>query len=166
MNILVYSFRSCTFLPILAEEFGTLFVFGKLKSDLQDFKQIVKSSNPKIVIGFANSHNDQSYIEPIAINQFNRTKRVIREGRDQLLLHVPPHLPPNVTLSAKPSDSFCNWAMFHICHLAGDNQYVQMFFHASPNHVQGISRWIKSRATASSFGLDDPCGSVGRSLVF
>src|SRR4051812_46927997 len=121
-NHAIYSFRTCPFLNVLEERFGSVFVFGSLNKDFERFKSLLDDFPRGSIIGFAKSTRPHSVLETTALNRFNRTKTIDRRGADTYPLHAPQIEVPGLRSWATGSDSFCNWAMYKVCKYISDRQ--------------------------------------------
>lgn len=115
-KIKIYTFRTCPFSGELRGLFGDVFVFGKLKEDLEKFKLEIVNDKPDYILGIAHipKFYKSSQFETSAINQFQRVKKVSREGIDKYNLFVPDLNNTNFRISKKNGDSFCNWTIYKI----------------------------------------------------
>lgn len=114
MKILVYSFRTFPYIDALNKLFPRVFIFGKLKEDLERFYTLILDENPSMIIGLARSNTDNSYFESKAINRFNKNAKVVKSGRDELSLFVPDTNGSSFKISKKTTASFCNYTMYKI----------------------------------------------------
>ncbi|MBI2102319.1 hypothetical protein HYT55_00635 [Candidatus Woesearchaeota archaeon] len=112
--ILAYTFRTFPYPEELRKEVDSLFIFGKLKEDVQRFSKLIFEQKPTMIIGVASTHSGHSLFEPKAVNRFNRTGIVIKEGEEELLLNVPDLQSTTFRVSRKPSSTFCNYTMYRI----------------------------------------------------
>lgn len=112
-NIIVYTFRTFPEIEKLKEIFGEIFVFGKLKEDLEKFTKIIETKKPKYILGVAKGKN-VSQLEKYAINKFNKTSMIDKNGVEKIELYIPKELEKDFKISAKPTSSFCNWTMYKI----------------------------------------------------
>src|SRR5690242_19060531 len=104
MKTLFYSFASFKHLHAIKNEVGMIFVFKKLKADLEILKDLVKQNKVEYIIGVANSEGTHTTIEPKAINRFNKGK-INWRGKDSYSLHI--H--QSTFKLGKPTHTFCNW---------------------------------------------------------
>lgn len=72
MKLLLYSFRTFPHKKLLEQ--NNVFVFGKLKQDLEVFKKIIISKQPNLILGIAHKQSGKSQFEIKAINQFPSDK--------------------------------------------------------------------------------------------
>jgi len=115
MKIFCYSFRTYPQLERLTCIYDDVFVFGALNQDFVRARQIILGTKPKLILGFATPGKSEPRIEPIAINQFNRTKKIVTSGPSQYNLFIPELV--DISIASKPTDSFCNWTAYKIAHL-------------------------------------------------
>jgi len=113
MNILFYTFRTFPWFDDLKSIIGQdVFVFGKLKEDLEKFKKLIDENQPDIIIGIAKSPHQSSQMEAYAINNFHG-KKIDKNSKIELYkLHCPKI--ENIKLNDRPSNTFCNWTMYKI----------------------------------------------------
>ena len=112
-NMIVYTFRTFPEIEKLKKIFGEVFVFGKLKEDLEKFINIIETKKPKYILGVAKGNN-VSQLEKYAINKFGKTGIIDKNGSELIELYVPKELKKDFKVSAKPTSSFCNWTMYKI----------------------------------------------------
>lgn len=110
-KILTYTTRTYPYPDVLQSIFNQVFIFGDLKKDLKIFKDIIDREQPDLIIGIADS--TRSRWEPIAINRFHGDKLLVKNGPEQYNLFIPNDKLPAAT---QPTDSFCNWTMYHVAH--------------------------------------------------
>lgn len=120
-NVLVYTFRTFPYLEQLRFQFSQVQIFCKLKADLESFEKTVLDKKPDYIIGFAKSHSERSWFEPLAINRFNKDKQVIKGAPEHYRLFVPSRLKTPFFESLQPSTSFCNYSMFKVSHFLSRN---------------------------------------------
>lgn len=146
MKTLVYTFRTFPYPHELNSYFPDFFVLGKLKADLQNFCNSIKTSNPDFILGIANS-NLGSYFEPLAINQFNKSSKIRKNGLPELKLFIPELTLTNFKISLNPSSSFCNYSMYTIQHFLEDNnlKIPFAFVHLSKEHMSTLTEMIQKQ---------------------
>lgn len=115
---LTYTFRTNAFKDDLFGINNELFVFGKLKEDLNNFCSKILNGSPDLIIGVAKS-DSYSRFESIAINRFNKTKKIIRGGDPFFELFIPSNTEFNISKIA--TDSFCNWTAYGIMSFIKNN---------------------------------------------
>ncbi len=86
-------------------------LFGKFNADFLEFSKKILLEKPEIVIGIAKSENSSRF-EKLAINCFNKTKKISSSGRDYFNLDLPENIV--FSISNSPTDSFCNWTTYKI----------------------------------------------------
>jgi len=135
-TILVYTFRTFPFIENLNHRFDSVSILHKLKNDLAEFCDLVQQKKPSQIIGIAKSWSDKSYFEPLAINRFNKSKKVIRHTNNKYDLFLPPGFKDKFFISQKPSDSFCNYSMYF---LAISNLRTRLSFaHISEKDISNL----------------------------
>lgn len=112
-NMVVYTFRTFPEIEKLKENFGEVFVFGKLKEDLEKFIKIIETKKPKYVLGVAKTKN-VSQFEKYAINKFGQMGTINKNGLSKIELYVPKKIDKGFQISTKTTNSFCNWTMYKI----------------------------------------------------
>lgn len=118
---LQYTFNT-KFAKELVPFFPKIFIFRRLKYDFERFSSLIQKHQPEYIIGIAKSPYPLSQIETITINQFNKTKKVIRNAPEKYDLYVQKEVPNEFRIAHSPTDSFCNWTMFQIAHLIKKNK--------------------------------------------
>ncbi len=114
MKLLLYTFRTFPHTEELKKEFGEIFILGKLKEDLEKFFALIMKEKPTMILGVALSENNSSYFEPKTVNRFNKNKKIIKNGKEDLLLFVPQIKETPFKISLKPTSSFCNYSIYQI----------------------------------------------------
>lgn len=139
MKVLVYTFRTFPKKNELAEIFGSVFVFGKLKEDLKSFTEIMEKEKPDLVLGIAADKN--SRIEPVALNRFNKGK-IAKEGVETIQLFIPKDIA--FDLAQNPTRSFCNWTMYRIAnHIKANNLNTKLtFIHVDPSEMVKLKQLL------------------------
>ena len=89
---MIYTFRTNPFKDKLKLEFPDLFIFGKLKEDLELLSKRILEEKPLYVLGIANTTKGSQF-ESIAINQFNADKKIVSGGKPTFNLYVPNNPP-------------------------------------------------------------------------
>tara|TARA_Y100000034_G_scaffold89939_1_gene108296 strand:+ start:321 stop:761 length:441 start_codon:yes stop_codon:yes gene_type:complete len=115
---MIFTFRTAFCKKDLKKIDKNTFVFGKLKQDFAKFSLKIIKENPSLIIGVANSGSN-TRLESKAINQYNKTKSISKNGEKEYGLFTP-HSPP-FTVSRKATDSFCNWTCYQISKLINEN---------------------------------------------
>jgi len=141
MSSVVYTFRAFPNISDLKRHFSHLFIFGKLKQDIESFCDHLLKVKPDFVIGVATTKT-KSVFEPIAINNIHGHK-VIATAPEKLLLHAPNR--PDFPVSPKPSKSFCNYSMFKIQYFINQQQLPTklIFVHLNPKDIPSLPKIIK-----------------------
>jgi predicted nucleotidyltransferase component of viral defense system len=109
------------------------FIFGKLNDDLKRFKKYLAEYNPTDIIGFAKG--DYSRFERVTINNMGYHKKVLSIDTREYPLIVPEEPYKSIQLSRKPTDTFCNWTMFQIAHIANPLSIKVQFIHIAPKDI-------------------------------
>lgn len=125
MKVLLYTFRSFPWVRELKKLDIELFVFGKLKEDLPKFLELVHNTKPDFIVGVAKS-SKTSRFETRAVNIFNNTKKISKDGRGHYLLDYPSGGFQNIKVNNSNTHSFCNWTMYKI---AESTKIKQQFVH-------------------------------------
>lgn len=118
--MVVYTFQTFPYIKELEQQFGSVFVFSKLKDDMVAFEKVLESE-PSKVLGVALS-KQRSREEPITINKFNKGL-VLRHGAKQLSLTLANNFPS----ATKPTYTFCNWTMYHIQNFINEKRLSTAF---------------------------------------
>lgn len=116
-GLIVYSFRTCPYVGKLKSIFNNVFIFGKLKEDIEKFFCLIIDKKPDLILGIASS--SRSHIETKAINQFNRVKKIDKNGQESFDLFVPEI---NIQLNKGYTDSFCNYVAYNVSKFIFDNK--------------------------------------------
>jgi len=111
-KISIFTFRTFPHIDKLHQDFDTVFVFGKLRSDLEKFKQIIAKEKPDIIVGFARSTQEFSSFETRAVNMFHG-KTLCGENKEYSLF-VPDIAGTGIEMSQKQTTSFCNWTAYRL----------------------------------------------------
>lgn len=135
--MVVYSFRTFPRVEPLSEN---VFIFSKLKENLEVLKQRIGSEQPKYLIGVAAS-SGLSRVEPVAINKFNQNP-INKHGKAELNLFVPEGTP--FQPSKSPTYSFCNWTMYKLQEEINDRGYHTklIFFHIKVEELGKLTSWL------------------------
>ena len=141
MSFAVYTFRTFPKIGALKKEFPHLFIFDKLKQDIESFCGHLQKVKPDFVIGVAMAKK-KSVFEPIAINNFHG-HGVIADAPDKLSLHIPSELV--FPVSPKPSNSFCNYSMLKIQYFINQHQLPTklIFIHLNHKDITSLPKIIK-----------------------
>ena len=142
MDVLAYTFRTNPFRSALEEQFGSAFVFGKMREDLERFKAEFTARPRALIVGFAKSWDASSYIEAKALNRFSGNRVLETGGPAQLDLALPQKVEPPFKVNRRGSDSFCNWAMYRIgSFIANQPEKVEhMFYHCHEEDIDAVAR--------------------------
>lgn len=109
-KVILYTFRSFPYLALFPEK--EVFLFGKLKEDLTEFREIILKEKPDHILGFA-LVKSKSRFERVTINKFNNGV-INKNSTDFYTLDYPENGFNTIKLSIKPTNSFCNWSMYKI----------------------------------------------------
>ncbi len=139
-SILVYSFRTNKHLERFKREGVDVFVFGRLKEDLNRFQELIEEINPKNIIGLAEVKN-QSKLETLAINNFSQKGKVSKFGKDSYHLYTQMQIP--FQKSKIPSNSFCNWTMYKISEIVSKKNIKFSFVHFNRDDLEKIIHFVK-----------------------
>ena len=138
-KILLYTFRTFPRIGELSELNTELFVFGKLKEDLPKFLEMLKNLQPDIIIGIAKSTSNISRFETKAVNIFNKTKKVSKDGREYYSLNYPSGGYGNIKVNNSYTDSFCNWTMYKI---AENTKVKHQFVHMAKSGMKDFIEYL------------------------
>jgi len=140
-SVVAYTFKTFPKTSLLEKEFPHLFIFDKLKQDIEPFCAYLLKVKPDFVIGVAHSKT-KSVFEPIAINNIHGHKISAAEP-EELALNTPscPSFPP----SPRPSNSFCNYSMFKIQSFINQQQLPskQIFAHLMLEDIPRLPKIIE-----------------------
>ncbi len=141
MSSVVYTFRTFPEITALKKQSSRLFIFGKLKNDVESFCDHLLKVKPDFVIGVAVAKT-KSVIEPIAINNIHGHK-IIATAPEKLSLHIP--VRPTLSVSPNSSKSFCNYSMFKIQYFINQHQLSTklIFIHLNPKDIPNLPKIIK-----------------------
>ncbi len=136
MKALVYTFRTFPYQEKLKETFGEIFVFGKLKEDLDKFYEKIFFQKSRVIIGIALSKSG-NFFEEKTINKFNGDKTITKEGKEELPLHIPQINQSTFKINRKTSDSFCNYTTYNIANFLLKNNIDAplIFAHLNKNGI-------------------------------
>jgi len=141
MSSTVYTFRTFPKINALKKLFPHLFIFGKLKNDIESFCDHLQKVKPDFVIGVG-ATKTKSVFEPVAVNNIHGHK-IIVGAPEKLSLHIPIY--PTFSVSPKPSKSFCNYSMFKIQYFISQHQLPTklIFVHINSKDVQSLPKIIE-----------------------
>ena len=137
---LIYTFRTNKHLSIFRKAGIDLFVFGKLKSDLIKFQDLIQTEKPTHIIGLAEVKTATMF-EARAINQFGPKGTVTKKGIASFPLYVPKK--PIFPKSKRTTRTFCNWTMYKICEYTAKDKIKVSFLHFNSSDVPKIFDFIK-----------------------
>lgn len=142
MKVLIYTFRTSPFTAELEEQFGQKpFIFGRLKEDLEKFKKLIDETQPELIIGFAKSPYKYSLIEAKAINRFNKSKSIVKNGVAEYKLHLPEQIPTGMKVRQEGTDSFCNWTMYKLAAYVEDSKLT--FIHLGTDLLESDRPYLQ-----------------------
>lgn len=141
MSLLIYTSRTTPFREELKHHFPQVYIVGKPTEAIRELETLLRTNPPQTIIGIFHSWNKHAYIEPTAINQFNRTKHLVPGGPAQLPLTVPASHPGFIR-NPHTHDAFCNWMMYHVAHLICQHQLPcrHLFFHCNQPDLPRIAK--------------------------
>lgn len=113
---LIYTFRTNPFNKELKERFNDVFIFGKLKEDFEEFKEIVINKKHEYIIGCTKSN--KSFLETKTINRFNK-KNVVKYEKGEYNLFTP--TASFLENKATMEYSFCDWTAYKIMRFLSEN---------------------------------------------
>ncbi|HIG94684.1 MAG: hypothetical protein QT05_C0024G0014 [archaeon GW2011_AR13] len=120
VEILVYTFENFPQINELKNNFGDVFIFKKLREDIDSFCKKIIEVKPKLILGVAKSKK-YSYFEPLTINRFNKSKKVINSLNEEFILDIPNLNNTNFLIRKRPTTSFCNYSMYKIKNFLEEN---------------------------------------------
>src|SRR3989344_4304635 len=134
MSTLTCTFRTFPF----KDKIPRAFVFEKLNKDFITFSEKILRKKPEIIIGIAKSENSSRF-EKLAINQFNKTKKVSLGGKNSFDLDLPENL--IFPVSDKPTNSFCNWTAYKLKEFLDNNKLdiKLIFVHIGEKDINKLS---------------------------
>lgn len=134
--MLIYTFRTFPKRAELKSEFNHVFTFGKLNEDLARFFDLVDKIQPSLIVGVA-ATKDQSRFEPLAINRFQKSKKVSHGQPDALELAIPDLTNTSFEIATLPTSSFCNWTAYKIKNHLQSSQPAPTFYfvHINPKDL-------------------------------
>lgn len=137
--MLVYTFRT---FPKISELPKETFIFSKLKTDFEDFKQIILNEKPNFIIGLA-ATDGASRFEPVAINKFGNGF-IVKDAAERLGLFVPDDT-GGFIVASQPTSSFCNWTMFKIQNFIDESTPLSklIFIHLNMVDMKKINSLFK-----------------------
>lgn len=106
-SILIYTFRTFTYIKDLYTMADEVFVLGKLKEDFLKLEKLIAQGKYDYTVGIGKSNN-RSMFETKGVNKFNKGN-IIKEGKElyQLAYPIEGYFPIGVNNSY--TTSFCNW---------------------------------------------------------
>jgi len=139
--VIAYTFKTFPKINLLKKELPHLFIFDKLKQDVESFCDQLLKVKPDFVIGVAASKT-KSVFEPVAINNIHGHK-VIATEPEKLPLHTPSR--PLFPASSRPSSSFCNYSMFKIQFFINQQHLPSklIFIHLKPKDISSLPKIIE-----------------------
>lgn len=137
---LIYSFRTNKHLEKVSRAGIDVFVFGKLKEDLERFKEIIKTTKPKLIIGIAEV-SSQSRFETKAVNHFGPKGTINRAGHEEFELFVPSET--QFLRSTKVTKTFCNWTAYRISEAIQKTDTKLAFLHFNKNDIDTVIDFLK-----------------------
>ena len=110
MSHVAYTFRTFPQIDRLRGQCPDLYIFGKLKQDIESFCHHLKDEKPNYVFGIATSKT-KSVVEPVAINDVHGGK-IITKAPEKLSLCTSNNF--HFPTSSRTTNSFCNYSMYKI----------------------------------------------------
>jgi hypothetical protein len=137
-SMIIYTFRTFPESDLLRDTFGEVFIFSKLRADLQTFSTLIQQRPNEPILGIAASRS-VSVFEAKALNRFNQTGQV-SPGSPPEKLYVPNLTSTKFSTSNRPTTSFCNWTMYKIQEqLIAENKSRNFSFaHLNPNDIKDL----------------------------
>ncbi len=135
-RVILFTFRTfpAELLKSLEDIDVEIFIFGKLKEDIERFQNIVKINGANHAIGFALSAKSRQ--ETTALNKFNNGSIDVSASvsRELKVLDKSPFKVAN-----KPTHSFCNYVMFALSGFIDTS-----FFHVEQEDFVKLATYLKS----------------------
>lgn len=135
-SVFIYTFSSFPYIEQLSKLSDEVFVFSnKLREDLTVLKEQLEDEQPTHILGIA-MYRGKSRYEPITVNHFH--KGVVIKGQpEQLSLYVPDAAHRLFSVAKRPSNTFCNWTMYHIqTHINEQGYNTKLsFLHLNPKDI-------------------------------
>ncbi len=145
-STLIYTFRTNKHLSTFRKAGIDLFVFGKLKSDLIKFQDLIQTEKPTHIIGLAEVKTATMF-ETRAINQFGYKGTVTKKGIASFPLHVPRK--PIFPKSKNTTHTFCNWTMYKICEYTAKDKIEVSFLHFNKRDLPTLLDLIQKQDPTS-----------------
>ncbi|MCB9822734.1 hypothetical protein H6800_00475 [Candidatus Nomurabacteria bacterium] len=135
-KVILFTFRTfpAEILKSLEDINVEVFIFGKLKEDIERFKELAKQTDANHAIGFALSSTSRQ--ELTSLNRFNKGKIDISapSSRELKILYKSPF-----PVAKKETYSFCNYAMFAL------SGFIETsFFHVKEDDFTKLVSYFKS----------------------
>ena len=137
-KILIYTFANFPYKNAFNRE---VFEFKRLKIDLDDFASEIRKHKPKVIFGVAKSSTKVSKFETVAVNIYNKTKKVDPSGDLEYKLEYPTSGFGAIVLNAGHTDSFCNWTMYKISQLIATTETKLQFVHIAESDIEDLKRY-------------------------
>jgi len=141
-KLLLYTFRTFSYLDKISLNYPDIFIFGKLKEDIIKFECLVNELRPKHIFGFALTKN-KSRFEKNAANRFNKGK-ISKGGENQFKLYYPTNGFLNIGLSIKSTTTFCNWTMYKVEETIKETNIKFSFVHVKASDLNDLYRYLNS----------------------
>ena len=113
MKTLIYTFRTFPYKNEIEKISKNVLILGKIKKDLDRLYEIVYQKKPDPILGIAISKSG-NYFEAKTINKFNKNKKVVKRGKEELSLFLPNLKKSKFKINKDTSTSFCNYSTYKI----------------------------------------------------
>lgn len=146
-EVLLYTFRTFPLIAELQAIDRDVFIFSKLKDDLEAIKTRIIAEKPRYVLGAAKV-TGLSRIESLAINRFN-SGRIMTAGADTLDLCIPRDSP--FPTAGEPTHTFCNWTMYQIAYFLKENGHETqlLFIHINSKDMEILEHFVSNLKVCS-----------------
>ena len=84
LSVAVYTFRSFPKIDLLKSYFPDIYIFGRLKENIESFCGQIGKEKPAFIVGIARS-GSKSVVEPVAVNNMHGSK-IIKDAPKTLSL--------------------------------------------------------------------------------
>lgn len=143
-SILIYTFRTFTYIKDLYTMADEVFVLGKLKEDFLKLEKLIAQGKYDYTVGIGKGNN-RSMFETKGVNKFNKGN-IIKEGKElyQLAYPIEGYFPIGVNNSY--TTSFCNWGIYNAKVIEDNNLQVEhSFIHISEKDIQILKEYLASK---------------------
>ena len=141
-KILIYSFKSFPYEEVIDRPVN--FWFHKLNEDISKFKKIIKETSPEIILGLAKSRSNSSRFETKAVNVFNKSKTIDKEGISEYLLNYPQKGFKQIKVNKGFTHSYCNWTMYRVSQIIQEKDTKLQFIHIREEDINTLNDYLKT----------------------